>query len=740
MSVPAASLVADLTSLIGDRVLVLHAPAMDETDVGVSGRDVDCAIVNLDPMWPLRLAGGWRLCQSLHYDLRGWYWVLERDGQVLALDGIEDPLGLGRDAIPTTSFVEDQEKQPSPAARAAYLTVKRLRKGMLEPREWARIGLLASRDPDSYQRVLARIAGERFASVFASFGLEGHSPSRPLVLRAERMLRRKRFGSATRATSALTLAARRYAERAMRPTGMVVLVSGPDGSGKSTLAEDLPGLLEGVFKRYQNQHWRPNLLPRPGSLLARAANDPTRPHARRAYGRVVSLALLGYYWVDFFLGGWFLHWEFKIRTGLMVRERGWWDIGVDPKRYRLNVPARLVRALGVTLNRPDLAVVLEGHPDVIAARKQELSSDEIERQSSAWRKILPPSVPAVYADGGRSHEEVASIAREAVLQCLERRAVSRLGAGWTIFPGGRSARWWIPRGSRPVAMEAITVYQPVTVRGRVGWEVARMLARLGGFRLMPRADPPPRALRELLGPHLPPRSTLAVTRANHPGRYVALVLGLEGKTRAVAKVATDEQGIEALEREAKAIGSMGPLLSSPIDPPRIVASEPGLLLLEAIPWRPRARPWELEDEVARAMGFFFHAGARQGETALVGPIHGDFAPWNLLRTSTGWGLVDWESADEEGPPFHDLCHYMVQAHALLGRPSRGTLLRGFREGRGWVGTAIRAYADAADIDAKKAEPLLRDYLVRSQVGLRATTKREWLGLEARRNLLHELEG
>ena len=739
MSVPAASLVADLTSLIGDRTLVLHTPAMDEIDVGMSGRDVDCAIVHLDPMWPLRLAGGWRLCQSLHYDLRGWYWVLERDGQVLALDGIEDPLGLGRDAIPTTSFVDDQEGEPSPAARAAYLTVKRLRKGMLEPREWSRIGGLASGDPDRYQRVLARIGGERFASVFASFGLEGSPPSRSLVLRAEWMLRRRRFGSVSRAASALTLGARRYVERVMRPTGMVVLVSGPDGSGKSTLAEDLPGLLEGVFKRYQNQHWRPNLLPRPGSFLARVPNDPTKPHARRAYGRAVSLALLGYYWMDFFLGGWFLHWEIKIRTGLMVRERGWWDIGVDPRRYRLDVPARLVRVLGATLNRPDLALVLEGHPDVLAARKKELAGEEIERQSSAWREILPPSVPALYVDGGRPYQEVARIAREAVLQCLERRAVSRLGAGWTVFPGGRSTRWWIPRGSRPVVKSAITVYQPVTIKGRVGWEAARILATFGGFRLTPRADPPPRALRALLGPHLPPRSTLAVTRANHPGRYVALVLGLDGKTRAMAKVATDEHGIEALEREAKAIGSLGPLLPSPIDAPRILASEPGVLLLEPIPWRPRARPWELEEEVARAMGGFFHAGARQSETGPVGPVHGDFAPWNLLRTA-GWGLVDWESADEEGPLFHDLCHYLVQAHTLLGRPSREHLLGGFRGKGGWVGNAVRAHADAVGIDPVNVEPLLRDYLIRSQAGLRATTKRERQGLLARRALLRDLRG
>jgi hypothetical protein len=33
--------------------------------------------------WPLRLPDGWQLCQALHCDLKGWYWVREHDGQVI---------------------------------------------------------------------------------------------------------------------------------------------------------------------------------------------------------------------------------------------------------------------------------------------------------------------------------------------------------------------------------------------------------------------------------------------------------------------------------------------------------------------------------------------------------------------------------------------------------------------------------------------------------------------------------
>jgi len=118
--------------------MILHTPP-EVADAGLSGLDVDCAVVGLDRRWPLRLADGWRLCQVLHYDLKGWYWVLERDGQVVCLDTIDDPSGLGRDGFPTARFHPGQDLTAPAEVQAAYLTAKRVRKGDLRDAEWARI-------------------------------------------------------------------------------------------------------------------------------------------------------------------------------------------------------------------------------------------------------------------------------------------------------------------------------------------------------------------------------------------------------------------------------------------------------------------------------------------------------------------------------------------------------------------------------------------------------------------------
>lgn len=48
--------------------------------------------------------------------------------------------------------------------------------------------------------------------------------------------------------------------------------------------------------------------------------------------------------------------------------------------------------------------------------------------------------------------------------------------------------------------------------------------------------------------------------------------------------------------------------------------------------------------------------------------HGDFAPWNLIRSPDGRvGAVDWEYGTLEGFPCLDLAHYVLQVSALIYR-------------------------------------------------------------------------
>ena len=521
----------------------------------------------------------------------------------------------------------------------------------------------------------------------------------------------------------------RVVERIARPTGLWVVVAGPDGSGKSTVATALPQVCAGLFRRHRHQHWRPGLLPAPSSVLRRGGGgDPAQPHGQAPHGTIASLARLAYFWLDVLVGTLVLTLPPRVRTGLIVTERGWWDMVVDPHRYRLGLPVGLVRGLGRLSPRPDLLLVLDAPANVLRSRKQELPPEELERQRRAWLDLNIPGVETVVLDATRPLDQVVREARERIVDHLERRAMRRLGAGWVELPPGKATRWWIPRGPSRVAARGLEVYQPVTRKGRAGWELARLLARMGVFRLLPRGEAPPREVRARLAEHLPTRTTYAVMRRNHQGRFVALCIREDGSRWAVAKVATTAEGAGALAREADAIRRYGSLLTPPVRAPRILAEGQGVLVLEASGFRPRARPWDLPEELAGALGALAREGVR----------HGDAAPWNVLDGPQELVLLDWERAAPSDLRAWDLCHWLVQAHALLGRPTRAEVAAALR-GRGPLGRSVHAFCSNAGIDVEQLWGSMLQYLVESAETWDPTAADGARGLAAREELTRFLE-
>ena len=281
------------------------------------------------------------------------------------------------------------------------------------------------------------------------------------------------------------------------------------------------------------------------------------------------------------------------------------------------------------------------------------------------------------------------------------------GPNWIALPWSRSPRWFLPREPPLHAKSGLSVYHPVTFRSRVGWETARVLAGRGTFSLRRGSSLLPREVWEAAGPLVPARGGLSVARANHPGRFLALVFDQEGTPVAFVKVARDSAGSQALVAERDALQRFGSLVSAPLFAPQVLSHSEGQLVVEPVEWRARSRPWRLPEDVAFALGAFFRRSS-DGE-GRTGASHGDFAPWNLLQTARGWELVDWEDGRTGIPPYFDLFHYLVQSNSELRRPTKAAILDGLRL-RGWVGRVIGAYAAGAETEARESRHFLREYL------------------------------
>ncbi len=176
--------------------------------------------------------------------------------------------------------------------------------------------------------------------------------------------------------------------------GGLILLVGPDGAGKTTLRHALvQAAPRGIVIETEHR----------ATLPRRTKGIVTEPHRHEPYRAPLSVAKTFYYYVEALLS-WVLRVRPAIRRGVwMIEERGWWDIVVDPRRYRLQPHTRLYRFLARLLPQPDLIIVLEGSPALIRARKAELSEEEY-RTASARVAHRASDLPEKNVPGcGASH-------------------------------------------------------------------------------------------------------------------------------------------------------------------------------------------------------------------------------------------------------------------------------------------------------------------------------------------------
>jgi thymidylate kinase len=188
--------------------------------------------------------------------------------------------------------------------------------------------------------------------------------------------------------------------KALHRKGIIMAFQGTDGSGKSTIIEGIPAVIGNSFSgdTIEYYHWRPGFIhpekkfTSDGQLLSNV-----QPHTKKPQGKIKSIAKMAFYTLDYILGYYGrVYWQ-AAKGHLVIFDRYYYDFYMDKIRYRLSISDGWVRFFQIFIPKPDITFLLLGDAVQIHERKQELSIEEINKQTKRliqYRKLFsnPTSV------------------------------------------------------------------------------------------------------------------------------------------------------------------------------------------------------------------------------------------------------------------------------------------------------------------------------------------------------------
>ncbi len=218
--------------------------------------------------------------------------------------------------------------------------------------------------------------------------------------------------------------------RNRRPgAGLWLAFFGPDGAGKSGVIQRLEVCLGRSFVSTRRYHLRPHFR-----ATQRLLPPVTNPHGKPPRGTLLSVAKLLMWFADCWAGHLLIVRPAIKSGGLVMFDRYFHDILIDPRRYRLPESALgFVRLLLKLMPIPNLCIVLDAPAEILQKRKTEVPFVESHRQRNEYLRLFNTQPNSLLIDASLPMDDVAlqigrvvgALTGTALQRQLESECVSR---------------------------------------------------------------------------------------------------------------------------------------------------------------------------------------------------------------------------------------------------------------------------------------------------------------------------
>jgi thymidylate kinase len=169
------------------------------------------------------------------------------------------------------------------------------------------------------------------------------------------------------------------------PAGIFIIILGCDGVGKTSLITKLvqasklnhPSLVRG----YKYFHFAPFFMYQ--SVNPKA----TIPNQEQPYNFIISFIKIIYLYFIFWLGYMFTAKLHLVRATGIIIDRYFYDILVDPGRYRIKLPKIIIKLFSKIVPKPELTFIITADHKQIYERKKEIQLDQINKIQNKYIEL-----------------------------------------------------------------------------------------------------------------------------------------------------------------------------------------------------------------------------------------------------------------------------------------------------------------------------------------------------------------